>query len=132
MATTETQQSPQNASMYSKFSIYVILLLVVGVVVGIASRQFAGASAGLFDAKVVNAGDTAWVLTGSALVMLMTPLVGLFYGGLVTSKNVVSIIKQSLLILAIVSIQWIVIGYSLVFGNDFGGIIGGLNFFGLN
>ena len=50
---------------------------------------------------------------------------------MVTSKNVISVIKQSLLILAVVSIQWVVVGYSLVFGTDFHGIIGGLNFFGL-
>src|SRR5436305_2689449 len=55
----------------------------------------------------------------------------LFLRGMVTSKNVVSVIKQSLLILGIVSIQWVLIGYSLVFGNDLGGVIGGLNFIGL-
>jgi Amt family ammonium transporter len=131
MATIETQQSPHAASTYRTFRFYVILLLVIGLVVGYASTAFAGASAGLFDAKVISSGDTAWVLVASALVMLMTPVVGLFYGGLVTSKNVVSVIKQTLLILAVVSIQWVVIGYSLVFGNDFNGIIGGLNFFGL-
>src|SRR5437899_450875 len=80
-----------------------------------------------------TAGDTAWVLAAAALVMVMTPAVGFFYGGMVSSKNVVSLIKQSLLILGIVSIQWVLFGYSLVFGNDLGGvgIIGGLNFFGL-
>src|SRR2546430_3792523 len=61
----------------------------------------------------------------------MTPAVGFFFGCMVTSKNVVSVIKQSLLILGIVSIQWVLIGYSLVFGNDLGGVIGGLNFIGL-
>ncbi|WP_218027555.1 ammonium transporter [Dictyobacter alpinus] len=80
----------------------------------------------------MNAGDTAWVLTAAALVMVMTPAVGFFYGGMVTSKNVVSVIKQTLLILALVSVQWVVIGYSLVFGNDIGGVIGGLNYFGLS
>jgi Amt family ammonium transporter len=64
--------------------------------------------------------------------MIMTPAVGFFYGGMVTSKNVVSVIKQSLLILGIVSVQWVLIGYSLVFGNDLGGVIGGLSFFGLS
>ncbi|WP_040443351.1 ammonium transporter [Ktedonobacter racemifer] len=80
----------------------------------------------------MNAGDTAWVLLSAALVMLMTPAVGFFYGGMVTRKNVVSVIKQSLLILGLVSIQWVLIGYSLVFGKDMGGVIGGLNFFGLH
>src|SRR5579859_44895 len=132
MATTETQESPNTTFIYGKFSFYALLLLAFGLAVGGASTYFAGASAGAFDTNKVNTGDTGWVLTASALVMLMTPLVGVFYGGLVTSKNVISLIKQSLLILAIVSIQWVLVGYSLVFGNDFHGIIGELNFFGLN
>ncbi len=111
--------------------INVIVLLAAGVIVGYATVFFAGASAGSFDPKSINAGDTAWVLAASALVMLMTPAVGFFYGGMVSSKNVVSLIKQSLVILGIVSIQWVLIGYSLVFGKDIGGVIGGLNFFGL-
>src|SRR5436305_5448070 len=116
------------------FSVYVVLLLVIGVAIGYASTYFAGASVGLFDAKVINSGDTAWVLTASALVLLMTPAVGWFYAGMVTSKNVISLIKQTLLILAVVSIQWVLIGYSLAFGKDVNGlgIIGGLNFFALN
>ena len=69
------------------FSVYVVLLLVMGVAIGYASTYFAGASVGLFDAKVINSGDTAWVLTASALVLLMTPAVGWFYAGMVTSKN---------------------------------------------
>lgn len=114
------------------FIVQVIILLLFGLLVGFVSKFFAGASAGAFDAKAINSGDTAWVLVSSALVMLMTPAVGFFYGGMVTSKNVVSVIKQSLVILGLVSVQWVVIGYSLVFGKDTGlGIIGGLNFFGL-
>jgi Amt family ammonium transporter len=99
--------------------------------VGLASQLFAGASAGDFDAGAINTGDNAWVLTASALVMIMTPAVGFFYGGMVRSKNVVSLIKQSLLILCLVSVQWVVLGYSLVFGPDMGGIIGGLDYVGL-
>ena len=64
--------------------------------------------------------------------MIMTPAVGFFYGGMVRSKNVVSVIKQSIVILALVSVQWVLFGYSLAFGADTGsGIIGGLGFFGL-
>jgi ammonium transporter, Amt family len=113
------------------FVLTVIFLVLIGGLVGYASTWFAGASAGAYDANQINTGDTAWVLIASALVMIMTPAVGFFYGGMVTSKNVVSVIKQSLLILGIVSIQWAVIGYSLVFGKDLGGVIGGLNFLGL-
>jgi len=110
---------------------YVVGLLAIGDVVWLAARLVAGASSGAFDTKAINTGDTAWVLSSAALVMLMTPAVGFFYGGMVRSKNVVSVIKQSLLILCLVSVQWVLFGYSLVFGNDLGGVIGGLNFFGL-
>jgi ammonium transporter, Amt family len=80
----------------------------------------------------INSGDTAWVLASTALVMLMTPGVGLFYGGLVRSKTVVSMIGLSFLAFALASIQWVLFGYSLAFGNDFNGIIGGLNYVGLS
>jgi ammonium transporter, Amt family len=106
-------------------------LLVLGVFVGFVATQFAGASAGEYDPNSVNAGDTAWMLISASLVMLMTPAVGFFYGGMVRSKNVVSVLKQSLVILSLVTIQWVLIGYSLVFGTDINGVIGDLNFFGL-
>ncbi len=107
------------------------LVLIVGILVGLSSRLFAGASAGSANTALINTGDTAWVLVATALVMLMTPAVGFFYGGMVRRKNVVSILKQSFVILAIVSLQWVLFGYSLVFGKDIHGLIGGLNYFGL-
>ncbi|HEX6778131.1 MAG TPA: ammonium transporter [Ktedonobacterales bacterium] len=113
------------------FGVHVLLLFLIGGVVGYAATWFGGASAGSYNPKAISAGDTAWVLAAAALVMVMTPAVGFFYGGMVSSKNVVSMIKQSLLILGIISVQWVLFGYSLVFGNDVGGVIGGLNFFGL-
>jgi len=113
------------------FALYVLILLVVGAGVGVVSHFFAGASAGDFDADAINTGDNAWVLASSALVMIMTPAVGFFYGGMVRSKNVVSVIKQTLLILCLVSVQWVVLGYSLVFGPDISGVIGGLDYAGL-
>jgi ammonium transporter, Amt family len=106
-------------------------ILIIGLIVGLLSTQFAGASAGELDPSSINSGDTAWILISTALVMLMTPAVGFFYGGMVSSKNVVSVLKQSLMILALVSIQWVVLGYSLVFGSDINGFIGSLEFFGL-
>ncbi len=106
-------------------------LIALGLFVGYCATRFAGASAGEYDPALISSGDTAWILMATALVMLMTPAVGFFYGGMVSSKNVVSVIKQSMIILALVSIQWVVIGYSLAFGEDKGGLIGGLNFFGL-
>jgi ammonium transporter, Amt family len=80
----------------------------------------------------VNAGDTAWVLMGTALVMLMTPGLALFYGGLVRRKNVLSTIMHSFFVLALVSVTWVLWGYTLAFGPDTGiGLIGGLDWLGL-
>ncbi len=80
----------------------------------------------------INGADTAWVLFSAGLVMLMTPAVGFFYGGLVRKKNVLSVIMQSMFILALISVQWVLWGYSLAFGPDRGGIIGSLAWVGLN
>lgn len=80
---------------------------------------------------VLNSGDTAWVLAATAMVMLMSPGVGFFYGGLVRSKTVVSMIGLSFLAFALASVQWVLFGYSLAFGSDISGFIGGLNFLGL-
>lgn len=81
----------------------------------------------------MNTGDTAWVLMSSALVLLMTmPALAFFYGGLVRRKNVLSILMQCFIILCVISLQWIIYGYSLTFGPDTGhGIIGGFDWFGL-
>jgi len=81
----------------------------------------------------INTGDTGWILTSSALVLLMTiPGLFLFYGGLVRGKNVLGTIMHSFIIVALISIQWVLWGYSLAFGPDIGGIIGSLAWFGLN
>src|SRR5215212_4476846 len=80
----------------------------------------------------INAGDTAWVLASAALVMLMTPALAFFYGGLVRQKNVLSTIMHSFFILALISVQWVLWGYTLAFGPDTGaGLIGGLQWLGL-
>src|SRR3954464_5723799 len=80
----------------------------------------------------INTGDTAWVLASAALVMLMTPALGFFYGGLVRRKNVLSTIMHSFFILSLISVQWVLWGYSLAFGPDIGGFIGSLGWIGLN
>src|SRR3954447_16619721 len=78
----------------------------------------------------LNAGDVAWMLTASALVLLMTPGLSFFYGGMVSFKNVVSTMLQSVIALGVISIVWVVIGFGLAFGNDIGGLIGNpLSFF---
>ena len=80
----------------------------------------------------IDKGDTAWMLTSSALVLMMTiPGLFLFYGGLVRRKNVLGTIMHSFIIVALVSVQWVLWGYTLSFGPDTGGIIGNLAWFGL-
>ncbi len=69
----------------------------------------------------VDSGDTSWMLISTALVMLMTPGLAFFYGGLVRRKNVLSIMMQCLMLVAVISIQWVLFGYSLAFGPDHGG-----------
>jgi len=79
----------------------------------------------------VSSGDTAWILISSALVMLMTPGVALFYGGMVRRKNVLSTLMMSFATLGLVGLLWVLYGYSLGFGSDIGGLIGRLDFIGL-
>jgi Amt family ammonium transporter len=80
----------------------------------------------------IDSGDTAWVLMSSALVLLMTaPGLALFYGGMVRQKNALATLMQSFIILALISVQWVLWGYSLAFGPDHGGVIGGLDWVGL-
>src|SRR6188472_2843004 len=81
---------------------------------------------------MIDAGNTAWVLISAALVMLMTPALGFFYGGLVQRKNVLATLMHSFFILALISVQWVLWGYSLAFGPSMGGFIGSLAWVGLN
>ncbi|TGE33844.1 ammonium transporter [Desulfosporosinus sp. Sb-LF] len=80
----------------------------------------------------MDTGDTGFILISTALVFLMTPGLALFYGGMVRKKNVLSTLMHSWIIIGIMSLQWIVVGYTLAFGPDFHGIIGSLNWLGLN
>ncbi|MDN7025401.1 ammonium transporter [Methanoculleus sp. FWC-SCC1] len=80
----------------------------------------------------IDTGDTAFILICTALVMLMTPGVGLFYGGLVRRKNFISMIALAFIAFSVVTIQWVVFGYSLAFGSDIGGLIGSLEYVGLS
>ena len=82
-------------------------------------------------ASAINTGDTAWMLLSTALVMFMTPGLALFYGGMVRSKNVLNILMQSFVALGVVTIIWVLFGYSLAFGSG-GKYIGSLAFLGLN
>ena len=82
----------------------------------------------------VSAGDTAWLLMATALVMVMLPGLALFYGGLVRRKNVLSTIMHSFFGLALVSVVWVIVGFSLAFGPDVNGLglIGNLDFVGFS
>ncbi|HSL27472.1 MAG TPA: ammonium transporter [Acidimicrobiia bacterium] len=79
----------------------------------------------------MSEGTIAWLLVSSALVLFMTPGLALFYGGMVRSKNVLNMLMKNFFTISIVTVVWTVIGYTLAFGTDLGGIIGGLDFLGL-
>ena len=80
----------------------------------------------------INGADTAFMMISAALVMLMTPGLGLFYGGMVRRKNVLATFQQSFVMLGVIALQWVLFGYSLAFGPDtFHGLIGGLDCVGL-
>jgi len=81
--------------------------------------------------STINASDTVWVLLATALVMLMTPGLAFFYGGLVRKKNILSILMQCFTVMCLISVQWVLVGYSLSFGPDLGGITGSLDWLGL-
>jgi len=106
--------------LLKKASLTLFLLLLF------AAPAFAG------EASAISAGDTAWILVSTALVMFMTPGLALFYGGMVRQKNVLSTIMQSFFLLCLISVQWILWGYTLSFApHMMGGIVGSLRYFGL-
>ncbi len=96
-----------------------------------AKPEAAAAAAAPAEAKI-DTGDTAWVLASTALVMIMTPGLALFYGGMVRTKNALTTIMQSFFIVGLISVQWVLWGYTLAFGPDINHIIGGLDWLGLN
>lgn len=116
----------------ARFSLFAVLsLMALSITPQFLRAEEAPAAAAAAPATppppTVNTGDTAWVLTSAALVLLMTPGLAFFYGGLVRRKNVLSILMQCFMAMGIVTVQWVLIGYSLAFGPDKGGWIGGLN-----
>lgn len=84
-----------------------------------------------FKENTMDKADTAFILASAGLVLLMTPGLALFYGGMVRGKNVLGTIMQSLFMIALISIEWVYLGYSMSFGPDVGGVIGDLSWFGL-
>jgi Amt family ammonium transporter len=108
---------------------YKLILPMIFVILFSTVPVFAGEAASA-DIVKIDSGDTAWVLMSAALVMLMTPGLAFFYGGLVRRKNYLSVLMQCFVALAVLSIQWVVFGYSLSFSSG-NGFIGGLQWFGL-
>jgi Amt family ammonium transporter len=112
--------------MKRKFSIIIVFLLATGTIFcQTASADETGSLAS--QNLTIDTGDTAWVLVSAALVMLMTPGLAFFYGGLVRRKNMLSVLMQCFMILCLVSLQWVILGYSLSFGPDKGSLIGGFD-----
>jgi len=106
---------------------------VLGILMAWAGEAWAQEAVSMSVQPKIDTGDTAWVLASSAIVLAMaTPGLALFYGGLVRSKNVLGTIMQSFIILCLVSLIWVLWGYSLAFGPDKGGVIGGLDWAGLS
>ena len=108
-----------------RLGIMILLCLLALTGVSFAEVQTAPAP------QKIDSGDTAWMLVSTALVMLMTPGLAFFYGGMVRKKNVLGTIMQSFVILCIVSVIWVLWGYTLAFGPDKWGIIGGFDWIGL-
>jgi Amt family ammonium transporter len=107
------------------------LLLLLGIFFAFQTSAFAQDPAAPAAPPKIDTGDTAWMLISTALVMLMTPGLALFYGGMVRAKNVLNMLMQSFIAVAVVTVIWVIVGYSLAFstGNPF---IGGLSWLGLN
>jgi len=99
--------------------IYLVLLLAISVL-----ALFIPAVPGPIITEGINSGDTAWMLTASALVLLMTPGLAYFYGGMIDTKNIISTMLQSFIAMGVISVLWIVVGFSLAFGESMGGFIG--------
>ena len=115
------------------FKIVVVVALSLAVFTPLAAmaQDAVPASPAAVQAAKIDTGDTAWILISTALVMLMTPGLAMFYGGMVRSKNVLGTIMHSFIAIALVSLQWILFGYSLSFGPDVKGFIGDFSWAGL-
>ncbi len=116
--------------LFSK-PVRVFLTSTAGAFIFLLSAACGNAHAADAAGQTVNSGDTAWMLISTALVMLMTPGLAFFYGGMVRRKNVLGTMMQSFMILCLVSVIWVLWGYTLAFGPDRGGFIGGLEWLGL-
>ena len=102
-----------------KSVVYLVLLLAISVL-----ALFIPAVPASIHTEGINSGDVAWMLAASALVLLMTPGLAYFYGGMIDTKNIISTMLQSFIAMGVISVLWIVVGFSLAFGDSIGGYIG--------
>lgn len=112
--------------------LFTIMSTAVFIMLLSIATVFAEATDAVAEVAKIDTGDTTFVLLSSALVMIMTPGLALFYGGMVRTKNVLSTLMQSFFIIGLISVQWVLWGYSLSFGPDIHHFIGSLAWFGLN
>jgi len=121
-----TQNSSSSKSVSVGWWLATALLLVVGVAGVVLELGGNGAASVAADnpPAPLNTGDTGWMLAASALVLFMTPGLSFFYGGLVRKKNLISTMLQSFVAMGVVSVAWVVVGFSLAFGDSIGGVIG--------
>ena len=106
-----------------KKKLFLIPALVLGLII-VLSLCFPGIPSSIPSFKDISFADTAWMLTATAFVMIMTPGLAFFYGGMVSKKNVISTMLQSFVSMVLISIIWVIVGFSLSFGDSIGGIIG--------
>lgn len=112
-----------------------VMVLAAFMVASLATGTLAAEAPGetIAAPAKVDAGDTAWVMMSAALVLLMTPGLAFFYGGLVRGKNVLSILMQCMIVICLITLQWVLFGYSLSFGSDLGGgVLGSLDYAFMN
>ncbi|NQD72861.1 ammonium transporter, partial [Sphingobacterium shayense] len=107
-------------STEQKKSLFPFLIMVAVVIVAFFNPSLPTNA----DEYVYNPADVAWMLTSTALVLIMTPGLAYFYGGMVKKKNVISTMLQSFICMAVIAVIWIVFGFSLVFGDSIYGFIG--------
>ncbi len=112
--------SPNQTNEHRSYFAVPLLALFAVAIAGAVMRPGAAPPAG----GAINAGDTAWMLTASAFVLVMTPGLSFFYGGMVRTRNVVSTMLQSFVAMGAISVLWVVVGFSLAFGDSIGGLIG--------
>ncbi|HYF70132.1 MAG TPA: ammonium transporter [Ohtaekwangia sp.] len=105
--------------MMKKSLIFLVLLIAISVL-----AVFLPAVPVSINTEGINSGDVAWMLAATALVMLMTPGLAFFYGGMIDMKNIISTMLQSFIAMGVISVLWIVVGFSLAFGDSVGGLIG--------